>query len=294
MPPPLKENPKASIVVAAYNAEATLGACLDSLAKLNYPDYETIVVDDGSIDSTGEVAARAGVRVLRAEHRGLAAARNSGIEAAAGSCVAFIDADARADSDWLYHLVEALTRRDAAAAGGPNFAPPLVSACAAAIAAAPGQPREVRAGDDTLEQVCGCNMIVDRAAAQAAGGFDPMFTTAGDDVDFSWRLAERKLIIASAPAAIVIHERRQTLGAYVKQQRGYGRGEGLLFRKYPLKSAGAGSILWRRIMARWPARERAYLLWRVWPRTVPERLSGRRLRRFCNCRLRCPGSRSQS
>ncbi len=242
MPPPLKENPKASIVVAAYNAEATLGACLDSLAKLNYPDYETIVVDDGSIDSTGEVAARAGVRVLRAEHRGLAAARNSGIEAAAGSCVAFIDADARADSDWLYHLVEALTRRDAAAAGGPNFAPPLVSARAAAIAAAPGQPREVRAGDDTLEQVCGCNMIVDRAAAQAAGGFDPMFTTAGDDVDFSWRLAERKLIIASAPAAIVIHERRQTLGAYVKQQRGYGRGEGLLFRKYPLKSAGAGSI----------------------------------------------------
>ena len=188
LPPPLKEHPKASIVVPAYNAAATLGECLDSLAHLNYPDYETIVVDDGSSDSTGEVAARAGVRVLRAEHRGLAAARNSGIEAAAGSCVAFIDADARADRDWLYHLVETLTRRGAAAAGGPNFAPPPGSALAAAIAAAPGQPREVRAGDDTLEQVCGCNMIVDKAAAQAAGGFDPMFTAAGDDVDFSWRL----------------------------------------------------------------------------------------------------------
>ena len=242
LPPPLKEPPKASVVVAAYNAEATLGECLDSLAHLNYPDYETIVVDDGSSDTTAEVATRAGVRVLSVEHRGLAAARNSAIEAAAGSCVAFIDADARADRDWLYHLVETLSRRDAAAAGGPNFAPPPGSALAAAIAAAPGQPREVRAGDDTLEQVCGCNMIVDKAAAQAAGGFDPMFIAAGDDVDFSWRLAERKLTIASAPAAVVIHERRPTLGAYVRQQRGYGRGEGLLFRKYPLKAGGAGAM----------------------------------------------------
>jgi glycosyltransferase involved in cell wall biosynthesis len=242
MPPPLKEHPKASIVVPAYNAATTLGECLDSLALLNYPDYETIVVDDGSSDTTGEVATRAGVRLLRVAHRGLAAARNTGIEAAAGSCVAFIDADARADRDWLYHLVETLTRRRAAAAGGPNFAPPPASALAAAIAAAPGQPREVRAGDDTLEQVCGCNMIVDKAAAQAGGGFDPMFTAAGDDVDFSWRLNERKLTIASAPAAVVIHERRPTLAAYVEQQRGYGRGEGLLFRKYPLKADVAGAM----------------------------------------------------
>ncbi|HVB82954.1 MAG TPA: glycosyltransferase [Candidatus Binataceae bacterium] len=242
LPPPLKEPPKVSVVVPAYNAEATLAECLDSLAHLNYPDYETIVFDDGSSDSTGEVAARAGVRVLRAEHRGLAVARNGAIAAAAGSCVAFIDADARADRDWLYHLVEALARRGAAAAGGPNFAPPAASALAAAIAAAPGQPREVRAGDDTLEQVCGCNMIVDKAAAQAAGGFDPMFTAAGDDVDFSWRLAARKLTLASAPAAVVIHDRRPTLAAYVEQQRGYGRGEGLLFRKYPLKTGGAGAM----------------------------------------------------
>ncbi len=242
LPPPLKEPPKVSVVVPAYNAQATLGGCLGSLAQLNYPDYETIVVDDGSSDSTGEVAARAGVRVLRTEHRGLGAARNRGLEAADGSCVAFIDADARADRDWLYHLVETVIRRGAAAAGGPNLAPPPASALAAAIAAAPGQPREVRAGDDTLEQVCGCNMIVDKAAARAVGGFDPMFTAAGDDVDFSWRLAERKLTIASAAAAVVMHARRPTLAAYVEQQRGYGRGEGLLFRKYPLKAGGAGTV----------------------------------------------------
>lgn len=242
LPPPLGEYPKVSVVVPAYNAAATLGPCLDSLAGLNYPDYETIVADDGSTDATAAIAARAGVRTLRLEHRGLGAARNAGLEAAAGGRVAFIDADARADHDWLYHLVETITRRQAAAAGGPNFPPPPDSARAAALAAAPGQPREVRAGDDTLAQLCGCNMIVDKAAALAAGGFDPMFTAAGDDVDFSWRLRERGLTLASAPGAVVIHERRATLGAYFEQQRGYGAGEGLLFRKYPFRAGGANTI----------------------------------------------------
>ncbi len=166
-----------------------------------------------------------------------------------GEIVAFIDADARADRDWLYHLVETIKRRDAAAAGGPNFAPDPQSASAAAMAAAPGIPREVRAGDDRLTQLCGCNMAITKAALLKVGGFDPMFTAAGDDVDLSWRLAASEETLAYAPGAVVIHERRATLAAYLRQQRGYGIGEGLLYRKYPLRTAdqdgmyaGASSI----------------------------------------------------
>src|SRR5690348_14158871 len=88
LPPPLLDCPKASVVVPAYNAAATLDECLGSLAQLNYPDYETIVVNDGSSDATGEIAERAGVRVLQLEHRGLAAARNAGLAAATGRYVA--------------------------------------------------------------------------------------------------------------------------------------------------------------------------------------------------------------
>jgi GT2 family glycosyltransferase len=233
LPPPLQSAPKASVVVAAYNAEATLGGCLDSLRNLNYPDYETIVVDDGSTDSTANIAESSGVRALRIEHRGLAAARNAGIDAATGDIVAFIDADARADSDWLYHLVATLANRRAEAAGGPNFAPPAASALAAAIAAAPGAPREVPAGDDVLAQLCGCNIAAAKAALGRVGGFDTMFTAAGDDVDLSWRLREVGATLAASPGAVVIHARRPTIGAYLAQQRSYGRGEGLLFRKHP-------------------------------------------------------------
>ncbi|HXN85771.1 MAG TPA: glycosyltransferase [Candidatus Binataceae bacterium] len=253
LPPALRVTPKASVIVAAYNSAATIGACLDSLKTLNYRDYETIVIDDGSTDATARIAEAAEVRVVRADHRGLASARNSGIEAASGEIVAFIDADARADSDWLYHLVEAITRRGAAAAGGPNFAP-NGSNSNAAFDFAPGIPREVRSTGDELSQLCGCNMAISKSALQDIGGFDTSFTSAGDDVDLSWRLADRvaekKPPLIHAPGAVVIHERRTSIAAYLRQQRGYGRGEGLLYKKYPLRIpersgiyGGAGSWL---------------------------------------------------
>jgi len=235
LPPPLAKTPKASVVVAAYNAQASLAGCLASLERLNYPNYETIVVDDGSTDSTAGIAERAGVRTLRCAHQGLADARNAGVQAASGELVAFIDADAAADRDWLYHLVETTRRMGAVAAGGPNFPPPATSATAAVAAAAPGVPREVPAGEDRLAQLCGCNMAIEKSALDETGGFDPMFTAAGDDVDLSWRLLERDAILAYAPGAVVIHERRRTLGAYLAQQRSYGRGEAILFRKYPTR-----------------------------------------------------------
>jgi GT2 family glycosyltransferase len=237
LPPALSALPKISVVVAAYNAEATLGACLASLARLDYPDYEVIVVDDGSTDRTAEVARAADVKVLACEHRGLAAARNSGIEAAGSEIVAFIDADAVADRDWLYHLAETIDRRGAAAAGGPNFPPAANSAVTAAIAGAPGQPREVRGSDDSLAQLCGCNMAIVKAQLEEIGGFDPVFTAAGDDVDISWRLLRSGETIAYAPAAVVVHDRRASIGAYLAQQIGYGAGEALLARKYPERSS---------------------------------------------------------
>ena len=233
LPPTLVEAPGASVIVPAYQAAQTITQCLDSLKRLNYPDYEIIVVDDGSTDCTAAIAESAGVRTLKLAHRGLAAARNAGLAAAQGSVVAFIDADAEADSDWLYHLVEAITRRETVAAGGQNFAPKLTTTWAAAIATAPGQAQEVRLDDQDLAQLCGCNMAVDKTRLGNCQAFDCAFTNAGDDVDFSWRMRDSQMTLAYAPGAVVFHEPRRTVGAYLIQQRGYGRAEGLLFRKYP-------------------------------------------------------------
>ncbi|MGH7948567.1 MAG: glycosyltransferase, partial [Candidatus Binataceae bacterium] len=242
LPPPLTPTPRVTVAIPAYNAAATIAHCLESLRALNYPDYETMVVDDGSADDTAAIAERSGGRAIKIEHKGLGAARNAALEAASGEIVAFIDADARADRDWLYHLVEVLTRRDAAAVGGANFAPQPSGALSAALATAPGRPREVRAGDADLAQLCGCNMAVRKEALVSAGGFDPLFTAAGDDVDFSWRLTDSGATVASAPGAVVVHEPRATVRAYLAQQAGYGYGEGLLYRKYPYRSLTRGGM----------------------------------------------------
>ena len=84
-----------SVVIPVYNAAVTLGRCLNSVLMQNAGPMDVIVVDDGSTDVSGSVAAAYGARikVLVQENQGQAAARNAGLAAAAGQYVAFLDAD---------------------------------------------------------------------------------------------------------------------------------------------------------------------------------------------------------
>ena len=76
LPTLMHETPRVSVVVCSFNGGATLDDCLRSLYALNYPDYELIVVDDGSTDDTPEILARfPGVRVAYQPHLGLSVAR---------------------------------------------------------------------------------------------------------------------------------------------------------------------------------------------------------------------------
>ncbi len=244
---PLPRYPRVSVVVASYNGGHTLKACLDSLARLRYPDYEVIVVDDGSDDTTGQVAlAHPNVRYFRHEKNlGLSVARNTGIAASTGEIVAFTDSDCRADEDWLYYLVGSLLPSDFAGIGGPNLLPPEDSLVAAAVMASPGGPAHVMLTDRQAEHIPGCNMAFYKEALAQVGGFDPTFHQAGDDVDLCWRLQQAGLKIGFSPAAFVWHYRRSTLGAYLKQQRGYGEAEALLVRKHPECFNSFGGSLWR-------------------------------------------------
>ena len=85
LPPKLSEYPKVSVVVCTYNAARTLDSCLASLERLNYPNYEVIVVNDGSTDGSLEIAQRYDyIRLISQKNKGLSVARNVGIAAAEG------------------------------------------------------------------------------------------------------------------------------------------------------------------------------------------------------------------
>lgn len=107
-----------SVVIPAFNRAATIAAALHSVQAQTHPDWEAIVVDDGSRDNTAEVVERHGqwdarIRLIRhSANRGAQAARNTGIRHARGSWIAFLDSDDRWIGDSLQVRLEAAgTRR---------------------------------------------------------------------------------------------------------------------------------------------------------------------------------------
>jgi glycosyltransferase involved in cell wall biosynthesis len=245
LPPPLPRYPRVSVVVCAYNAERTMDACLASLAVLNYPDYEVVVVNDGSRDRTLEIAeSYPFCRIISQPNKGLSVARNVGAAAASGEIVAYTDSDCVADPDWLTYLVAKMEDGGLAACGGPNFPPPEDSLVPAAVAVAPGGPTHVLLSDEVAEHIAGCNMAFRRDILLELGGFDPVYRAAGDDVDICWRFQDAGYVIGFSPAATVWHFRRNTVRAYCNQQRGYGKAEALVYSKHPFRFNLFGQAKW--------------------------------------------------
>jgi len=242
--PPQLPWPRVSVVVCTYNGARTIRDCLDGLSRLVYPDYEVIVVDDGSSDASGVIARQYGCRLIKTENRGLANARNTGLAAATGEIVAYLDDDAYPDPDWLTYLASTFLRTAYAGVGGPNIAPAGDGPIAECVARAPGGPVHVLVTDREAEHIPGCNMAFRKSCLEAIGGFDPQFRTAGDDVDVCWRLQERGWKLGFHPAAMVWHHRRNSVRTYWRQQIGYGRAEAMLERKWPEKYNGPGHVRW--------------------------------------------------
>jgi len=245
LPPPLDHPPRISVVICAYNAERTMDACLASLRTLRYPNYEIIVVNDGSKDRTLEIAQRyPEVRIVSQENKGLSVARNVGFQNATGEIIAYTDSDCVVDPDWLTYLAYKFVHGGFIAVGGPNLPPPEESRTAACVAASPGGPTHVLIDDEVAEHIPGCNMAFLKTALEATGGFDPIHSAAGDDVDLCWRLQNDGHPIGFSPAAMVWHFRRNTIKAYLKQQMGYGKAEAQLYFKHPFRFNMLGQSQW--------------------------------------------------
>ncbi len=238
--------PKVSVIICSYNGASTTQTCLASMEKLRYPDYEVIFVDDGSTDNTQEIVAKfPWVRNIKQKNMGLSYARNVGMNAALGEVIVYTDSDCEADEDWLYFLALALVRSGHKGMGGPNLIPDEGSWVADCVGLSPGGPTHVMINDREAEHVPGCNMAYYTWAAKEVNGFDPQYRAAGDDVDFIWRLQANGHSIGFSPAAQVWHYRRNTVKAYLKQQRGYGTAEALLKYKHPDHFNSLGASHWR-------------------------------------------------
>ena len=216
----------------SYNGSRYISDCLAALER-DYPDYEVIVIDDGSTDTTAEIAARFDVQLVSTPNQGLSAARNGGSRVRPARCRR-VHRRRRLSRPGLAALprVDVHDERDPGG-GGPNL--PLLAMVAprSSSALAPGGPNHVLRSDTEAEHVPGCNSSYRTDALRAVGGYDTRFRTAGDDVDVGWRMQERRGTIGFSAGAMVWHHRRGTARGYLRQQRGYGYAEALLERKWP-------------------------------------------------------------
>jgi len=104
------ERPEVSAVIAVYNEQNCIAACIGSLRSQALAPGEILVVDDGSTDASVEICTRLGAKVITQAHRGPGAARNLGARHAAGDILLFVDADMTFAPDYVLRLLAPITR----------------------------------------------------------------------------------------------------------------------------------------------------------------------------------------
>jgi glycosyltransferase involved in cell wall biosynthesis len=189
---PARSGSRVSVVIPAYNQSRFVVEAIESVRGQDYPSLELIVVDDGSTDDTPALLRRySDLKAIRQENRGLAAARNKGLEAGAGDLVLFLDADDRLRPDAVAALSDELERQPGAA-----FAAGLCQQIDIHGRLLPVVQRPKDGDDPYLELLREAHIwmpgavLYRRKAVEQAGGFDTKIDAAAD-YDLYLKLARR-------------------------------------------------------------------------------------------------------
>ncbi len=187
--------PELTVAVVVKNRPAQLARCLAGVLALDPAPEEVVVVDNGSTDSTPEVArSLPSVRVVLAPGP-LGLARQAAVDACRTELLAFVDSDCVPAPSWASELVAALTPEIAVVQGRTVPAAPVTARWAAT--------QDIAAFTDRYEA---CNLLYRVQPLRAAGGFDPRTGFFGEDTAAGWRVRRQGGRGVFAPAAVVAHD----------------------------------------------------------------------------------------
>lgn len=209
---PLEKWPFVSVIIPAWCERGTVERCIESLAYVDYPSWEIIVVAGGP-DDTYEVALLAcrnlkQCTVIRQQPRGKNAALNQGMRTARGEVIVLLDADSQVSPNWLRELVAPIDGEVLATTGRPSPLRPTGIALTEQMERI--DATSIR-GATTLQG--SGSIAVHRSALQRIGDF-PEHVLVGVDWDLDVRVAQAGIRRAVSPQAVVVTERPATLGEY--------------------------------------------------------------------------------
>lgn len=248
---PATDPPLISVVVATRERPRSLTMCLDSLSRMDYPDYEIVVVDNApATDATASLVGKRAEQNLCYVHeprRGLAAAHNCGLERARGAIVAFTDDDVILDRKWLTEISRGFRAAPDVACVTGLIMPAELQTQAQLMLETHGhfgkgfEQRVVNCGThrpaDPLfpftagKLGSGANMAFRTGRLRELGGFDPATgtgTTArgGDDLAAFFSVLAAGHSLVYQPTALAWHHHKRDLEALHNQVYGYGVGLG--------------------------------------------------------------------
>jgi len=225
-----------SIVVPARNAAATITECIRALmGQSTTLEYQIIIVDDHSSDDTVALARHFPAVVLHSQAAGAAAARNTGLAAAAGKIVCFTDADCAPEPGWLEALVAPLADKSVAGAKGV-YRTSQRSLVARFVQQEYEDKYRRLARSETINFVDTYSAAYRREILLENGGFDSEFSIV-EDQELSFRLASRGYAMIFAPQAAVFHSHPATIARYATKKFRIGYWKAQVVRRFPGRAA---------------------------------------------------------
>ena len=227
-----------TVIVPVKNEEKIIGKCLHSLKSLNYPNYEIIVVNDGSTDGTEEILKQFNtITVLTTNGMGPSMARNLAIEKSGGGYLAFTDADCLIDKEWLNQLRAYFTDTNVMGVGGDQLCPEDETLFGKDVhnflklIAFSSDYLKTEKEVMNIRHNPTCNMMYRKEAFEKIGNFKKDLWPC-EDLEFDCRLIQSGYKLIFNPKAIVYHYRPKNLKKFGQMHFRYGRAHAKLVLKY--------------------------------------------------------------
>ena len=223
-----------TVIVPAKDAEKTLGGCLHALqnqAELRIGiDYEVIIVDDGSVDQTADIAEACSVKVISQPNAGPASARNAGAQIARGTILAFTDADCVPSPCWLRNLTQPFREPDIVGVKG-SYLTSQTGLVSGFVQLEYEYKEQRMRGLPSIDFIDTFSAAYRKDVFLQNGGFNESFLNpAVEDIEFSFRLARKGYRMVFEPSATVFHQHDRNIAEYINRKYKIGYWGAYMFR----------------------------------------------------------------